>query len=218
MISYLRQPWIQSVGLHFLLIVSVVAAKFWMSRPENITNKKVEFEVIQSPKLAPAQLNLQTQPAPAPPKPEAPPQEKVFGVSRKAITASDSASGVSVKAGNTVAKEQDDLKLKEDDPDSLPIPADEFLVSSMPVLLNSVKIPYPVEAKKAQIEGPVIMDVLIDQEGKVRKVELVSGPGFGLNEAAVEAMKSFLFRPATVGDQKVAVQIRYTYRFKLESF
>lgn len=218
MTQILSRPVVQSFGLHLSILALALIIQFLFSNAETIVNKKVDFEVIQSPKLAPAQLTLQQPPQAAPPKPQAPPQEQVFGVSRKAITATDSSEGIAVKAGNTVAKEQDDLKLKDDDQDSLPIPADEFLVSSMPVLLNSVKIPYPTEARKAQVEGPVIMDVLIDQEGKVRKVDLVSGPGFGLNEAAIEAMKTFQFRPAMVGDQKVAVKIRYTYRFKLESF
>jgi protein TonB len=99
----------------------------------------------------------------------------------------------------------------------LPSPADEFLVTSMPVLVSEVRIPYPEEAKKAGIEGPVVMDLLIDEQGKVRQVSLIKGPGFGLNDAALAAIKSFLFRPARIKDQSVAVKIRYTYRFVLEN-
>ena len=116
-----------------------------------------------------------------------------------------------------MAKEQDNLKLDPNDLDSLPIPADDFLVSSMPQLMSEIRIQYPDEAKKAGIEGPVVMDLLIDAQGSVRQVSLIKGPGFGLNEAALAAIKDFKFRPAKIKDQAVAVKIRYTYRFVLEN-
>ncbi|RYZ73549.1 MAG: energy transducer TonB, partial [Proteobacteria bacterium] len=52
--------------------------------------------------------------------------------------------------------------------------------------------------------------------GKVRQANLVSGPGYGMNEAALQAIGSFEFEPAQVGEQAVAVRIRYSYRFVLE--
>jgi protein TonB len=87
----------------------------------------------------------------------------------------------------------------------------------MPKLKSEVRIPYPEEAKKASVEGPVVMDLLIDADGKVRKVDLIKGPGYGLNEAAVAALKGFEFIPARMSDHSVAVKIRYTYRFILEN-
>jgi len=139
-------------------------------------------------------------------------------VSRKAITATtDTGNLAEVKQGNTVAKAEDDLTLNKDDADSLPIPADDYMVSSMPRLKSEIRIPYPAQAKKEGVEGPVVMDLLIDNTGKVRKVDLIKGPGSGLNEAAVAAIQNFEFLPARIGEQSVAVKIRYTYRFVLES-
>ena len=78
-----------------------------------------------------------------------------------------------------------------------------------------MKASYPEEAKKARVDGPVNLEVLIDRKGVVREVKVLSGPGFGLNESAIEALKQFEFQPARRGDEPVAVKIRYTYRFKL---
>ncbi|WP_374029333.1 energy transducer TonB [Bdellovibrio bacteriovorus] len=78
-----------------------------------------------------------------------------------------------------------------------------------------MKASYPEEAKKAGIDGPVILEVLIDSRGKVKDVQLVSGPGHGLNESAISALKQFEFLPAQKGADPVSVKIRYTYRFKL---
>jgi protein TonB len=209
----LRSPLSQSLLIHSLFVLAVLLLQF---RPQFDLKKQVEIEVLQYPKVAPAptveikQPQVKTEPLP--------PQKAVFGVSRKAITATQANENTAeIKLGNTVAKEQDNLTLEKDDVDSLPIPADDFLVSQMPKLKSEVRIAYPAEAKKAGIEGPVVMDLIIDEQGKVRKVDLIRGPGFGLNEAAVEAIRQFEFQPAKVGDQSVAVKIRYTYRFVLEN-
>jgi protein TonB len=86
----------------------------------------------------------------------------------------------------------------------------------MPVLEADFRIPYPPEAKKAKVQGRVLMKLLIDAEGKVRRAVLISGPGYGLDEAAVGAMKNFRFRPARVQDKPVAVEIQFAYNFVLE--
>lgn len=208
----LGSPISQSILIHLGLFFIYLALQF---KP-NI-KKKIDFEVIQYP-IQVASPTVAIKPPTEEIKPKPPEKRAVFGVSRKAITATESSDNAAeVKQGNTVAKEQDDLTLDKDDADSLPIPADDFLISQMPKLKSEVRIPYPVEAKKAGIEGPVVMDLLIDDQGKVRQVELIKGPGFGLNEAALAALKSFEFTPARIADKNVAVKIRYTYRFVLES-
>lgn len=89
-------------------------------------------------------------------------------------------------------------------------------ITRLPKVKREFKAQYPEEAKKAAVDGPVILEILIDREGKVRHVQVLSGPGHGLNESAVEALKKFEFQPAFKGEESVAVKIRYTYRFKLE--
>lgn len=204
-----------SFGMHLVIFAVAIATQFNLLKV--FRSEKVDIEVLVAPKTAPANLNLQV--APKPKEIEKPKeiQKKVFGLNRKAITTTeDSPTTATVKVGNTVAKENDNLKLEANDPDSIPIPTDDYLVTSQPALLKDIKIPYPEEAKKAGIEGPVVMNLLIDKNGKVRDVKLVKGPGFGLNEAAEKAVLDFVFRPAKVNDQSVAVLIRYTYRFVLE--
>lgn len=206
-----------SVAFHGLLISAFILLQFksanWVSK------NKVDFEVIVNPQVAPNVLNVV--------KPQATetqksvPKEKprqVFGVSRQALTVAEATpSTAEIKQGNTVAKENDQLKLNAEDADQIPIPVDDYLVTEQVSLLKDVKIPYPAEAKQANVEGAVVMDLVIDAQGKVRSVHLIRGPGYGLNEAALEAVKSFLFRPARIRDQFVAVKIRYSYRFILEN-
>lgn len=204
-----------SFGMHLVIFAVAVATQFNLLKV--LHSENVDIEVLVAPKTAPANLNLQTVQKPKEIEKPKEIQRKVFGLSRKAITTTEeSPTTATVKLGNTVAKENDSLKLDANDPDSIPIPTDDYLVTSQPALLKDVKIPYPEEAKKAGVQGPVVMNLLIDKNGKVRDVQLVKGPGFGLNEAAQKAVLDFVFRPAKVNDQSVAVLIRYTYRFVLE--
>lgn len=174
--------------------------------------EKINISVLEMPAEVPRAL---------PPSPLAQPKSKassikkraVFGVSSKSI---QSETGPTVKAGNTVAKAPDQEKLNPEDDDSLPIPVDEIEVTQMPKLLSEVRIPYPTEAKQNGVQGAVVMDLLIDTEGKVRDVRWVEGPGYGLNEVAMEAVRGFRFSPAFIEKQPVAVRIRYAYRFVLE--
>jgi periplasmic protein TonB len=207
-------PFSLSVGVHVFLVLIVVGLQF--AAP--LRGRKVAIEVIEIPPSTPAALNLQPPKEIDRPKPETKPEQRqVFGANRKSIQSENpTADTVEIKAGNTVAKEMDDLKLDANDADSIPIPADDYLVTSMPVLVSQVRIPYPAKAKKAGVEGAVVMDMIIDDQGKVRQVSLVRGPGYDLNDAALEAMKQVQFRPGKIGEKSVAVKFRYTYRFVLD--
>jgi protein TonB len=167
---------------------------------------KVEAQLLQEKPV------IQTSETPPPTPPKA--VKKVFGLSRKTLQ-SEAPGAVEVKAGNTIAKEIDQETLNPEDADSLPIPADEYLVTQMPRIQSALKIPYPAEARRNNVSGPVVMDILIDEQGQVRSADLVSGPGSGLNEAALEAIRQAKFTPALIDQKPVAVRIRYTYRFTL---
>jgi protein TonB len=209
-IPFWKSSWGTSLGIH-LAFALFVAAVIW---PRDRSRGPMDFEVYEAPKLAtqaPVQLSK-----PIEAKQAEPEKRAVFGASRKALTDASDPNAANVKLGNTVAKDPDQEKLRDDDADSIPIPVEEYLVTAMPVLEQEYRIPYPPEAKKSGTQGRVVMDLLIDGEGRVRKADLVGGPGFGLNEAALEAVKNFRFKPARIQDRPVAVKIRYAYNFVLE--
>jgi protein TonB len=174
------------------------------------STEEIPFEVIEAPRVAPLPLEPTAKPRPPANQPRA-----VFGLSRKAITSSD-AGAPDAKAGNTLAKTPDDTKLKDSDADSLPIPTDDYLVSQMPVLIGDFRVPYPPDAKKAGVQGAVLMDLLIDSQGRVRQAQVIKPLFPSLDAAALEAARKLLFKPAFVANQTVAVRIRYAYRFVLE--
>lgn len=88
-------------------------------------------------------------------------------------------------------------------------------VSQLPQFKTQVKAVYPEGAKRAGIEGVVILQVDIDAAGAVMDVQVVQGLGSGCDEAAAEAMKQSTFTPALAGADPVPVRIRIPYRFKI---
>ncbi len=170
---------------------------------------EVDIQILEAPKLAPQPVRA-IEPRVQQEKPRG---REVFGISPKAVS---SEQGEEVKAGNTVAKAPDQEILKPGDPDALPVPSEEYLVTSMPELKSEVRVPYPPGARKRGIQGAVVMNLLIDDSGRVREVSLIEGPHPELNAAAMEAAKGFRFSAAMIQKKPVAVRIRYVYRFVLE--
>lgn len=216
----MSRPWTISISFHSLIMGVFLFLTYFQT--QTIQEQEITFEVVEKfkvvkeiPKTLPPPVEIKKKP---PPKIKAQKKSrKVYGLSRNSMTANTGSSkGVEVKQGNTLVKTPDNLKLKKDDADSLPIPADEFLITSMPKVLNEIRPVYPAEMKKQGIEGNVVMDILIDQSGKVRDVIVIKSLGPEFDQAAMNAMKRFKFRPAQINKKNVPVKIKYSIKFILE--
>lgn len=215
---YRLSPFHLSLALHLLVILT---GTFIVIR-QNPIPSTMEVEVVETPlpqniqnlsaqtketKVVLKNLNKQD-------RPELPSRE-VFGINKNVYTDNSNAESVETKRGNTLAKEADNLVLNNTDAEALPVPTEEYLVSQMPVVMTEVRPVYPKQAKDNQLEGRVVLNVLIDQKGKVREVFVLEGPEI-FRLSAIEAMKKFIFSPAQVDGKPVAVRIRYSLNFKLE--
>lgn len=194
------------LGLAAAVLIATLAPRLSL---RTVPTEEVPFEVIEAPRMAPLPLEPASRPKARTPK------RSVFGLSRKAINTS-APEAPEAKAGNTLAKAPDQQTLREDDPDALPIPTDDYLVSQMPVLLNDFRVPYPPDARRAGVQGAVLLELLVDPQGRVREARVLKPLFASLDVAALEAAKKLVFKPARAGDQSVAVRIRYAYRFVLE--
>lgn len=74
---------------------------------------------------------------------------------------------------------------------------------------------YTEAARAANVEGKVRVRVHIDESGKVAGVELVSGVGYGLDEAALASARAARFDPATKCGKPVASSFVIAMRFVL---
>jgi periplasmic protein TonB len=78
-------------------------------------------------------------------------------------------------------------------------------------------ISYPPEAERNGIEGSVRLRVALDQRGRVSSVRVLSGLGYGLDQAAVDALKHRCkFTPAIADDGRPVPFVVESYTFNFE--
>lgn len=85
-----------------------------------------------------------------------------------------------------------------------------------PRLIKEVKVVYPEEAKKAGIEGIVILDVATDIYGRVVAVKVLKTAGSLLDQAAIDTVKQWVYEPMIIKGKPHPVNFTITVRFKLE--
>jgi protein TonB len=82
--------------------------------------------------------------------------------------------------------------------------------------LQTAKATYPPMALRMGLEADVTLKVLVDNEGRVIKAEVLKSAGMGFDEEAVKAVTQFRFAPATKDGATVSSEFTYIYRFRLE--
>jgi protein TonB len=83
-------------------------------------------------------------------------------------------------------------------------------------LLSSPPLTYPPAAQHAQIEGDVALEIVVGPAGNVVSARALGTPGYGLGEAARDAVLRYRFSPALRAGRAVAVRMRWVVQFRLE--
>ncbi len=81
-------------------------------------------------------------------------------------------------------------------------------------LLHRVEPEYPEEARRRQMQGPVVLDVRIGRDGAIQGVTLLSGQRL-LADAAIAAVAQWRFKPRMVKGQAVETQTKIILNFRL---
>ena len=85
-----------------------------------------------------------------------------------------------------------------------------------PVSIKRVEPVYTEIARKARIEGIVIIEAIIDRNGNVTDARVLKPLPMGLDQAALDAVKQWKFKPGTLGNQPVPVIYNLTVNFRLQ--
>lgn len=83
-----------------------------------------------------------------------------------------------------------------------------------PQVLTRVEPVYTAEAKAARIAGVVIVRASIDETGAVRDVEIRKPLPYGLDKAAADAVRQWIFSPALQNGRPVATKMNITVWFR----
>jgi protein TonB len=89
-------------------------------------------------------------------------------------------------------------------------------VSSPARRLGPLDAAYPRAAREQQIEGDVVLTIVVDATGAVADARVLRQAGFGLDESALRAVRASRFAPAVRGGRPVAVRMKYTVSFALQ--
>ena len=83
-------------------------------------------------------------------------------------------------------------------------------------LIHRVEPEYPEEARNRHVQGAVVLDIHIGQDGTVEDAKLVSGEPL-LVDAAMAAVKQWRFQPRLVDGTPAEMQTRITLNFRLSN-
>ncbi|MFT4604582.1 MAG: protein TonB [Rhodothermales bacterium] len=205
-----RYPLFVEIGMILTLSLLIVAFRLDMSAKSDFDVGLTEQETVQMEEIQ------QTQQIEKPPPPPRPP--------------------VPVEVPNDEILEDDDLDLDVsldidaavELPPPPPPPADEVeeepeifvIVEQMPELVGGLgelqkKIRYPEIAKKAGVEGRVIVQFVVNEQGRVENPVVVRGIGAGCDEEALKAVRDARFTPGKQRGQAVKVKMSLPITFKL---
>jgi len=95
-----------------------------------------------------------------------------------------------------------------------------IVVEQMPELIGGLasvqeKIVYPAMARKAGIEGRVIVQFIVNKKGEIENPAVIRSIGGGCDEEALRVVEQLKFRPGRQRGEPVRVQFSLPFVFKL---
>jgi TonB family protein len=86
---------------------------------------------------------------------------------------------------------------------------------SAPQLIYSPDPEFSDEARRAKYQGVCVVSLIVDAQGNPQRVAVVRHLGMGLDEKAVEAVKQYKFKPATLQGKPVPVEVNIEVNFRI---
>jgi protein TonB len=192
-----RTPFYTKLSLLITLVLLIIASVFIPATQPKPLTRKVEAAV-RTIELPP-QLQQFEEPPP-PPKLEMP----VAAESEEEVEAST----IDPTAGIDFEKQPPMPKTEE--------VYDFYAVEEKPYPVKKYYPKYPEIARKAGIEGQVMLELIVDTTGLVIDVKVVKPLYELLDAAAVKAARKWRFKPAKQRDRPVKVRVYLPVRFSLE--
>jgi metallo-beta-lactamase class B len=81
---------------------------------------------------------------------------------------------------------------------------------SRPEMISSVPVDYPEAARKARVNGVVVVEAVVDEKGDVVSTRVLKGLPLGLDKAAQDSVRQWKFKPAMAYGKPVKVYTTLT--------
>ena len=207
-----QYPLYVEIGLVLSLALLIVAFRADFSNESSFQVQMEEQETVDMKQIQQTQQEKEPPPPPKPPVPQEVPNNEVienqdvdFDASLDMDERLDTSQGPPQDEEEEEEEEQEIFMVVENQPE---------LVGGMKALQQSVE--YPEFAKKAGIEGRVIVQFVVNEQGNVVNPKVVRGVHKLLNEEAVKAVKAQKFKPGKQRGKPVKVQMSLPVTFRLQ--
>lgn len=171
-----------------------------LAAPPPLTDKPPPPAVQVAPQQAPPAAAI---PVPVPDA-QAPPEQTIQSQEEIANTTPSTETGGSDQI--VVAPPSDE--------DKLPGFGEFVYTDELPEVINKTQPEYPDMARSAGVEGTVLVQALVGKDGKVKDTRVTKSVPM-LDDAAVAAVKQWVFKPALSNNKPVAVWVAVPVNFKL---
>ncbi|HEY4186005.1 MAG TPA: energy transducer TonB [Polyangia bacterium] len=139
----------------------------------------------------------------------------IFGVTMEST--SQAGSGPAMPIGNSARPQAQRPVAGPAAVAALAQPVAAYEVTTMPLPQGRCIGKYTDEAKQAALEGTVVLDLVVGENGRARDIHVVSGLAHGLTQAAVEAVRECRFSPGEKNGTAVPVRLRgFKIRFLMQ--
>lgn len=207
-------------GVAITVVVFLVALGGFLLRPTSRTVERtvvIPYRELAAPppltQQAPPPQIVVAQPAAPPtmgvpvptPDLEAPPEQTIAS-QQEIVEATGSVEGVA----------EGPLVVQAPPVEEMPKLGEFVYVDELPALVTDVAPEYPSLAREAQVEGDVLLRVLVGKDGRVAEVHVDQSIPM-LDQAAIAAARGWVFKPALHNNRPVAVWIARRVRFTLKT-
>ncbi len=96
----------------------------------------------------------------------------------------------------------------------------EFILNAMlpqySVTELAKNVVYPLHASRNHIEGEVLLNIYLNEEGQIDSIEVDHSDNDIFNEAAIAAARKTTFTPATIDGEGIKYKLPVTIKFRLK--
>lgn len=86
---------------------------------------------------------------------------------------------------------------------------------SAPQLVYAPDPEFSDEARRARFQGACVVSLVVDAQGNPQRVRVIRGLGMGLDQKALDAVRNYKFKPATLQGKPVAVEVNVEVTFRI---
>ncbi|MFB6273274.1 MAG: energy transducer TonB [Salinibacter sp.] len=203
------------IGLLLSLALLVVAFQVDLSTSQEFHVQMNEQETVSMRQVQQTTQETEPPPPPRPPVPVEVPNTQVVGQQDVDFDASldmDEALDTAQKPSEPSTEEKQKEE-KQEREIFIAVEESPKLIGGMAALQKAVE--YPKMAKKAGLEGRVIVQFVVDENGNVQTPKVIRGVHRLLNNAAIKAVRKQKFKPGKQRGRPVKVQMALPVSFTL---